>query len=83
MTSYDAGALLCVSGDTRHGKSVSCTDSGGALGYLQVDPLLQHPLLVELAEEARVGHTEGTACHLAPATSHTTEDVVMQLTQDA
>ena len=53
------------------------------LGYLQVDPLFQHPLLVELAEEARVGHTEGTACHLALATSHTTEDVVMQLTQDA
>lgn len=53
------------------------------LGYLQVDPLSSTLLLVELTEEARVGHTEGTACHLAPATSHTTEDVVMQLTQDA
>lgn len=55
----------------------------GRVGYLQVDPLLQHPLLVELAEEARVRHTEGIACHLAPATSHTTEDIVVQLTQDA
>lgn len=51
--------------------------------YLQVDPLLQHSLLIELAKEARVGHTEGVACHLAPATSHATEDVVVQLTQDA
>lgn len=53
------------------------------MGYLQVDPLLQHPLLVELAEEARVGHTKGIACILAPATSHTTEDIVVQLTQYA
>lgn len=53
------------------------------VGYLQIDPLLQHPLLIELAEEARVGDTEGIACHLAPATSHTTEDIVVQLTQDA
>lgn len=52
-------------------------------GYLQVDPLVQHPLLIELAEEARVGHTEGVACHPAPAAGHATKDIVVQLTQDA
>lgn len=52
-------------------------------GYLQVDPLVQHPLLIELAEEARVGHTEGIACHPAPAAGHATKDIVVQLTQDA
>lgn len=63
-------------------ESVSPIDSR-EMGYLQIDPLLQHPLLIELAEKARVGHTEGVACHLAPATSHTTEDIVVQLAQDA
>lgn len=52
-------------------------------GYLQVDPLVQNPLLIELAEEARVGHTEGIACHPAPAAGHATKDIVVQFTQDA
>jgi hypothetical protein len=71
-----------------HTGLVQLTITHGAYGvaegwYLQVDPLLQHPLLIELAEEARIGHTEGIPCHSAPAAGHTTEDVVVQLTQDA
>ena len=64
-----------------HGKSGSPIDSR-KIGYLQIDPLLQHPLFIELAEETRVGHTEGIACHLTSATSHTTEDIVVQLAED-
>lgn len=55
-------------------------------GYLtvthpQVHPLVQHPLAVKLAQQARGGDAEGGVGFGAPSTGHIAEEVVPQLPQ--
>lgn len=49
--------------------------------YLQVNPFLQNALLVKLTEESGIRDAESAASHCALSTRHTTEDVVMQLSE--
>jgi len=50
--------------------------------YPKLDPLVEQPAVVELAEEAGLGDGVGGVAHLAPAASHITEVVVPLLPQD-
>lgn len=47
----------------------------------QVHPLVQHPLAVELAQQAGGRDAEGGAARGAASTGHVGEEVVLQLSQ--